>query len=138
MNINVAGILILNNTSEILVLHRKPSVPEGNRWGLPAGKVLEGGQPIDTAILKTVQEVSLKFQKNQLKHLGEFRFEAVGNNITMNVWVVRLNEDQDSKIKLNYDGHDSYKWQKPESLLEEKDIMVGMYPILRKFLQERK
>ncbi len=110
-------------------------MPDGNKWGLPAGKVAEGQAPLEAAKLKTFQEVALKFENEKLTHLGEFKFvNGDGDDITFNAWVASLPNGENPEIELNTDGHDTYKWAKPEELVKEKDLMVGMYPVLYKFL----
>lgn len=134
--VNAAGIIVENQKGEILVLHRKNFVPEGGRWGLPGGGVGEGLEPIEAALLKTRQEVKLEFNKEELRHLGEFKFvDGVGKRATYNAWIARLKSEGDIKINLNLEGHNAYKWEKPERLIKEQDLMVGMYPILEKYLQ---
>lgn len=134
MDISAAGILVVNNNGEVLVLHRKDFVPEGNLWGLPGGHVAPNQRPIDAAKLKVVQEVGLEFDDNQLSHLGEFEFVVAKDNILFNVWVAHLKESQSPEIKLNPAGHDDYKWGKPEELVKQKDLIVGLYSILEKYL----
>jgi len=130
--INGAGILVIDEKGNLLVLHRKDFVPEGNHWGLPGGKVDEKNTPVETAILKTFQEVKLKYKKKDLRFLGEFKFKSEGNDVIYSAWVVDYNGEE---IKLNLEGHDTYKWASPKDLLQDEDLMEGMYPILTKYLQ---
>jgi len=135
MAIRAAGILLVNKGGQLLVLHRKGNVPEGNRWGLPGGKVAEGASFIDTAVSKTRQEIGLEFNQENLTHLGTFNFYVVRKQINYDVWLAETTLTSNSKIDLNLEGHDKYKWESPEVLLGYKDLMVGMYPILEKYLQ---
>ena len=137
MDIKGAGILVINEDGEVLVLHRKPFVPEGRKWGLPGGKIEEGQEPFDAAKHKALHEVGLKFESDRLDFLGKFEFSAEGNDVVYSVWMARY-LDTDGGIKLNKEGHSEFKWQKPEILLKKNDLMVGMYPILKKFLEYKK
>ena len=138
MKIRAAGLLIINKQKQALVLHRKKFVPEGGKWGLPGGKTGKNHTFVDTAVSKTAQETGLDFYAPNLSHLDTFEFIAERKQVIYDVWIADTILTSSSKIDLNLEGHDAYKWEHPEILLKQKDLMVGMYPILRKFLQEHK
>lgn len=133
MKIVGAGLVIENYKGEVLVLHRKENVPEGNKYGLPGGKVAKGQKPVEAAKLKTEQEVGLKFNDEALSFLGEFKFKVDDNNVTYSAWTAKF-PTSGQLIKLNTDGHDGYKWDKPETLLKSGDLMIGVYLILERFV----
>lgn len=133
MEIVGAGLVIENDKGEVLVLHRNENVPEGNKYGFPGGKVAEGQKPIEAAKLKTYQEVGLEFNDDSLNFLGEFKFIVDDNKVTYSAWTTKFSGDQKA-IKLNTDGHDEFKWDKPETLLKRDDLMVGVYPIIERFV----
>jgi ADP-ribose pyrophosphatase YjhB (NUDIX family) len=135
MKIRAAGLLIINKQGQVLVLHRKENVPEGGKWGIPGGKTEKDNTFLNTAILKTTQETGLDFYASNLKHLDTFKFVAEGMQIIYDVWIAKTILTSKSEIDLNLEGHDSYKWEYPEILIKHNDLMVGMYPILKKYLQ---
>lgn len=135
MNIRGAGLLILNKNKEILVLHRKKFVPEGGKWGLPGGKRGKSRTFLETAVMKTKEETGMEFDCRNLKHLDTFRFASEGKQIIYDVWIAQTLLAPGFKINLNTEGHDEYKWEDPKSLLKRNDLMEGMYPILKGFLQ---
>ncbi len=134
MKIRAAGLLIINKQKEILVLHRVDSVPEGGKWGLPGGKKGKNETSFDAAVLKTLSETGLEFNPQSLTPLDTFNFVSVAKVIIYDVWIVDTFLTSKSKINLNLQAHDDYKWEKPEILLKQKNLMIGMYPILNKFL----
>lgn len=125
--------LIEDLEGKILALHRKESVLEGNKWGVPGGKKNKKTF-IETAIGKTFQEARLKFKEEDLNFLGKFKYPAENNNITAYVWIAKTPKIS-PEINLNTDGHDQFMWEYPKVLLKRDDLMAGMYPILRKFIK---
>jgi len=125
--------LILNNHEKILVIHRNKDVIKPNKWGLPGGVVQPGQQSKETARLKTEQEVGLVFDDSQLTYFGEFRFLDEGESLIFTVWKTGYS-GAENEVVLNTKGHDMYKWERAEVLYQQKDLMVGMYLILEKYL----
>ena len=134
MDITGAGILIQDPKGKILVTLRKPFVPEGSKWGIPGGVNKPPDTPIQTAIKKTLQEVNLSFAESELELLDKFYYRAENNNVAFFVWAAKVSEEA-PKINLNTNGHSSYMWKDPKILFQRKDLMVGMYPILKKYLE---
>jgi len=134
MNIVGAGVIIEDVNGKILVTHRKPFVPEGGEWGIPGGSVVGNETPIETAKIKTKQEVRITVIDDKLTFLDKFNYDAEENNVTFYVWIYRLNT-LEPEVMINTDGHDGYKWEQVNKLYQQKDLMVGLYPILEKYLQ---
>lgn len=135
MDIVGAGIIVEDINEKILVIRRKQFVvPEGGKWGIPGGGVVEDVTPLETAKIKTKQEVGITTTEDKLTLLDKFSYQAEGNNVTFYVWIYKIG-DSDPKVLLNLDAHDAYKWKEPTELYQQKDLMVGMYPILEKYLR---
>jgi len=54
---------------DILILHRQDYKPEGNTWGLPAGKIDEGEDKISAMLRELEEETGIKKQADELKFL---------------------------------------------------------------------
>jgi len=134
MDVIGAGIIVEDINGKILVNHRKPFVPEGNKWGVPGGKVVGNRTTLETAIIKTKQEVGIVVSENELTYLDKFNYLAEGNNVIFDIWIYKINTSE-PEIVINTDGHDAYKWEEPHKLFQQKDLMKGMYSILEKYLQ---
>lgn len=134
MDIIGAGILIRNPKGKILVTLRKPFVSEPNRWGVPGGVNKPPDTTLQTAIKKTSREVNLKFTEKDLSFLSKFSYLSEGNNVIFSIWIAEVPEEN-LKININTDGHSGYMWEDPNKLLKREDLMVGMYPILKKYLE---
>jgi 8-oxo-dGTP pyrophosphatase MutT (NUDIX family) len=54
MKLRVAGCFIEYN-GKFIILHRRPEKSQGDKWGLPAGKVDEGESDVQ-AVLREIKE----------------------------------------------------------------------------------
>ncbi len=133
MNISAAGVILQKDDGKILILLRKPDVPEGNRWGIPGGKTSFGEEAIETAIRKTRQEIGLLLNKSDLQFLDMFHYQVDGNEFNFFVFKAKITNDQVRKLVLNKEGHSKYAWIDSFEAVNRNDLMVGMYPILEKF-----
>lgn len=67
--VEVAGCFI-SCRDQILYLHRHPEKPQGNTWGIPAGKLETGENPRDAVFREIKEETGLKLDPSRLKELG--------------------------------------------------------------------
>lgn len=131
MNIEASGIILRRLDGKILLLHRRPEVPEGGKYGLPGGKRLSEKTFQESAIAKTIQEIGIEFTEDEISLLGEFDFEAEGSTVKYVAFLAELNQEI-VNINLNLEGHDSYDWFDSEEASVRSDMMVGIYPILNR------
>jgi 8-oxo-dGTP diphosphatase len=56
---------------EILLLHRQDYKPEGNTWGLPAGKVDSGENFLESMVREIQEETGFVLPSSQLSYFGK-------------------------------------------------------------------
>jgi 8-oxo-dGTP diphosphatase len=61
--IEVAAVYIENN-GEILLLHRQNYISQGNKWGIPGGKVHTGETTLQAAIREVKEETGFEYFKS--------------------------------------------------------------------------
>lgn len=89
---------------KILVLHRNPDRPEGNKWGIVFGKV-EKGETDKQAILREIkEETGYMPLDNELKFIGYINTHATFKIILKKPFSVRLKTDE----------HNDFKWITPK------------------------
>lgn len=76
--ISLAGCIITNNHSEILLIHR--NVPNRTQWELPGGKIEPHEQPDSAAIRELYEELNINVEI--IKKVGEKSF--IEDNFSMN------------------------------------------------------
>lgn len=67
--VEVAGCFI-SCQGKLLYLKRHPEKPQGNTWGVPAGKLEKGEDPLSAVIREIKEEVGIDLEINRLKHHG--------------------------------------------------------------------
>jgi 8-oxo-dGTP pyrophosphatase MutT (NUDIX family) len=106
----------VENNGDILILHRQDHKPEGNTWGLPAGKVDEG-EDIITAMLREIEEeTGIKKQANDLEFLDTLYVKYPEYHFIYHMFKMIL--DEHPQITLSSKEHKDYQWSQPASILD--------------------
>lgn len=121
-----AGVIIEDDKGQILVIHRKSNVPEGNTWGLVGGKV-NPEDIIRDLISKVNQEIGLDLNKCNLRKIKVFEWN-VDKKIVFHLYKVIVKKNPN--INLNREGHSEYMWKKPKELYDNFNLMTGLYRII--------
>lgn len=100
----------LEYEDKFVILLRHSHKPNGNTWGLPAGKV-EVGESDEAALLRELrEETGYSADKSQLEHLGDYEFgDAEHNNVyTFATYRIKLAEPY--QMILEDAAHADYEW----------------------------
>ncbi len=101
---------------DILILHRQDHKPEGNTWGLPAGKV-DKGEDIKMAMLREMEEeTGITKQTNELKFLETVYVKYPEYDFIYHMFKVVINSRPD--IRLSSSEHKGYRWSSPSDVLK--------------------
>lgn len=106
----------LENNGDILVLHRQDCKPEGNVWGLPAGKIDEGEDMIAAMLREIKEETGIAIQVDKLMHLDTLYVKYPEYHFIYHMFKVVL-EDR-PEVVLSDNEHKGYKWLKPEEVIK--------------------
>lgn len=129
--IHVIGVLIENNKGEILVLLRQKDRPEPNTYGPPGGgiKFLETKKA--ACIREIYEETKLKVNPDNLEFLKTYdEWQSSGSNIKFELFRYKL-DLENPDITLDANEAVGYMWQIPQRLYKRKDLMPGLYIILK-------
>ena len=81
------GVLIINEFNEILLGHST-----GNKFfDIPKGMCEYGETPLETVIRECLEETSIQLEKNNLKDLGEFKYNK-DKNLNLFLCKVKKND----------------------------------------------
>jgi 8-oxo-dGTP pyrophosphatase MutT (NUDIX family) len=106
----------LEYNGDILILHRQDHKPEGNTWGLPAGKV-DKGEDIKMAMLREMEEeTGITKQTNELKFLETVYVKYPEYDFIYHMFKVVINSRPD--IRLSSSEHKGYRWSSPSDVLK--------------------
>jgi len=100
----------------ILILHRQDYKPEGNTWGLPAGKIDEGEDKISAMLRELEEETGIKKQADELKFLETIYVKYPEYHFIYHMFKLILSDYPE--IKLSDKEHKEYKWLSPDNVLK--------------------
>jgi mutator protein MutT len=130
--IHAVGILIENTKGEILLLLRQKDKPEPNTYGPPGGRIEEGETKKEASMREISEEIGLEVLPDNLEYLKTYdnEWQSVGKNIKFEVFRSKL-LNEDFKPTLAIAEAAGYLWIKPEEAHKRKDLMPGLYVILK-------
>lgn len=114
-----------------LVLHRQSHKPQGNTWGVPAGKVHKNDIDLKQALSREIlEETGLIFDSNNLNYFESYFVRYDDYDFIYHIFNIKL--DMKPNIVLSPDEHKDYKWIKPEDafkldLIQDEDFCIKNY-----------
>ena len=107
---------VVENSGEILLLHRQDHKPQGNTWGIPSGKIDEGESLEETLEREVFEETGIKIGADDTKYHGGLyvRFD----NYDFIYHLYHINIKFYPKIVISSSEHKNYKWVEPKKSLD--------------------
>ncbi len=115
---------------EILLLHRQDYKPEGNTWGVPAGKV-DDGETISEAMIREIQEeIGFVLSSSQLSYFEKVYVRYPDYDFIYHIFNTEL--DQRQKVTINRTEHKDFKWILPKDalkmpLIQDLDACIKLF-----------
>lgn len=115
---------------KILLLHRQDYKPEGNTWGVPAGK-MNGGENPEYAVLREIsEETGLELKDESISHFKELFVRYEDYDFVYHIFNTKVNKEP--RVKINRKEHKAYKWVKPKDalkmdLIEDLDACIKLF-----------
>lgn len=129
-SIYAAGIIIENQSGEILVLQRHPESIEGGMWCLPGGKLEKDEDALTAAVRELAEETGIIIDQKELVRVHELDVHRDDKVLPFVTFKLKTAERL-SVSNLAAHEHTAYKWLQPAELMVQKDLMTGLYPILK-------
>lgn len=126
--VEVAAVYI-ENEGQILLLHRQNNKSQGNKWGIPGGKVEKKETPLQAAIRETKEETGIDISSQPIEILKTVYIEySEKNHFIYHTFRTKLKADP-SMVKINFNEHKGFTWVKPEDalkmdLLQDEDACI--------------
>lgn len=120
----------IEHNDEILLLHRQDRKPEGNTWGVPAGKVNMGETTTETMIREIKEETGLIISTDNLNYFGKVYVKYPKMDFIYHMFSARL--DKKPIIKINFAEHKNFQWISPAEALQiplilDEDACIKMF-----------
>ena len=121
---------ILESEGKLLCLLRQDYKPQGNKWGLPAGKVDTGETPIKAITREVKEEIGHDLVQSSLKYFKSFYVVYYDYSFIYHVHHYPINSKP--KIIINKVEHKEYKWVTPQEFLN-LDLVQDEAPCIMDF-----
>ncbi|MCF7831735.1 MAG: NUDIX hydrolase [Candidatus Pacebacteria bacterium] len=106
----------VEHDGEILLLHRQDHKPQGNTWGVPAGKVDDGQEILETMIREIQEETGFMLPSSELSYFGKVFVRYPEYDFVYHMYHTELNQRQD--VVISQQEHKDFKWISPKKALE--------------------
>ncbi len=106
----------LENNKEFLILHRHDHKPQGNTWGVPAGKVEINEKPTEAIKREIEEETGYKIDFESLNYFKELYVRY--NDFDFIYHIFHLPIKQKPNVKLEENSHKDFKWITPKDALK--------------------
>jgi 8-oxo-dGTP pyrophosphatase MutT (NUDIX family) len=106
----------INSDGKILLLDRQYNKPQGDSWGLPAGKIDRGENKYEALKREVKEETGLDIIYHGLKYFGQVYVKYPEYNFIYHMFETNLKGDL--SIRINNEEHKGYKWVTPQQALQ--------------------
>jgi len=120
----------VEHNGKILLLHRHGHKSEGNRWGVPGGKIDGGESELGAMVREIREETGLKLSPAQLEYLTTVYVKYPEYHFVYHMFRVKL--DKREPVKISTYEHKDYRWVSPGNalklnLVRELDRCIKMF-----------
>jgi 8-oxo-dGTP pyrophosphatase MutT (NUDIX family) len=106
----------LEHDGEILLLCRQDNRPQGNTWGVPAGKVDKGEKLHDATAREVREETGTHVHPKDLDYWGKVFVRYPDFDFVYHMF--RIIMDKKPEIKINKSEHKAHAWISPKESLK--------------------
>ncbi len=121
----------LEYDGKFVLLRRHSHKPDGNTWGLPAGKVDVDETDEDAVIRELREETGYLATPDQLELLDEHQFNMPSG--TTNDFVsYRIRLSSPHTVALEETAHSAHRWVTPQEAYAMSDLIFGLPEVFRR------
>ena len=123
--------LFLEHNGEILLLHRQDHKPQGDTWGVPAGKLDEGEDMITAICRELDEETKIKLKdEHKVDFLRTLYVRYPNYDFMYHMYICKLDGER-PEVKINLGEHKNFIWINPKdallmNLIEDEDECIKM------------
>jgi 8-oxo-dGTP pyrophosphatase MutT (NUDIX family) len=120
----------IEHEGKILLLHRQDDNPQGNTWGVPAGKRESGEEIVETIIREMREEIGYEAAADSLTYFGSYFVRYPEYDFVYHIFHHAPKELPE--IDLDLSEHKAYIWTTPEDalkmdLIQDEDFCIKAY-----------
>lgn len=113
----IVGCCYLHYQDKILLLHRQDSKAEGNRWGIPGGKLDHKEDLAEEVIREIFEETGLHLHPEKVHYIGKFYIRVKNFDFEYHMFDYLEPIPNPGEIKINFNEHKGFTWMTPKDAL---------------------
>ena len=113
---------------KILLLHRHSHKPEGDKWGVPGGKVDPGESPIEAMLRELLEETKYRAGEKEMVFSRTLFVRYPEYDFVYHMYSLNLAQPHD--VRLEEEAHKDFTWVTPEEALL-LDLVRDMEPCIK-------
>ncbi|PIR04270.1 MAG: hypothetical protein COV59_02270 [Candidatus Magasanikbacteria bacterium CG11_big_fil_rev_8_21_14_0_20_39_34] len=115
---------------EFIILLRNSEKPDGNTWGLPAGKIDSGETPLGCIVREIKEETGYTTEPEELKFLGKYEYSFPEFNLVFFTYKLCLQE----RIKIVYSEREHRDWMyvSADNCYSMKNLVRGLHDVIKR------
>jgi 8-oxo-dGTP pyrophosphatase MutT (NUDIX family) len=126
---SVVACCYLHYQDKILLLHRRDNKAEGNRWGIPGGKVNKSEPLLDAVIREVGEETGYCLDPVSMQHLGTLYVRVPNFDFEYHMFDYLQEIKDPDHVKINFAEHKGFTWVTPNdalhmNLITDEDICM--------------
>jgi len=120
----------VEHDEKILLLHRQDHKPQGNTWGVPAGKVNHNENIVSSILREILEETGIQLDSEQIKHFRRVFVRYDEYDFYYHIFHAKL-EDK-PEIMINEEEHKNFRWLSPKeslsiNLIQDEDSCIKLF-----------
>lgn len=108
----------LHYQDKVLLLHSRDGKTEGNRWGIPGGKVNKGESLLDAVVREVSEETGYCLDKTKMHFIGKFYIRVPNFDFEYNMFRYTDEIPNPGDVKIDFQEHKGFTWVTPEDALK--------------------
>lgn len=113
--VEVAGCYCAHH-EKVLILRRHPKRPQGDSWGLPAGKLEKGETPLKGVLRELFEEIGLHLTPKDIQPLGKLYVQHPDLDFIFHIFYKHF--DDLPKVILGLEEHLEARWVSVDEAME--------------------
>ncbi len=106
----------IEHDSKILLLHRQDHKPQGNTWGVPAGKIDKGEGALEAIMREIGEETGILAEPHQFKFFEKYYVRYPEYDFIYHIF--HLPVEEKPSVNINPNEHKNVLWLTPQESLE--------------------
>ena len=120
----------LEHNGEILLLHRQNHKPQGDTWGVPAGKVDEGESVMTSLQREAWEETGVKLDSEKIKHFKKIFVRYDDYDFSYHIFHTKF--ENKPEVEIREEEHKGFQWLSPKdamkiNLIQDLDACIEMF-----------